>query len=367
MKYQVSVEKNIDNLRLEWEDLYGRSSGAYPYLSYSWTAPFINHKKFHGKLFILCVWHEQKLFAILPLAVRRVLGVRISQPIGYYGYLGLLVDPNHPDVMEMFLEKIQEYVDVYYSNNISSIDQSTQQFLGILTKRYHWVSYSSQRNLCRIIDLPKDFETYYTQHKSSKTRSTIRRKERLLHESHRVNIEFYDKQIPTNVFTRIADIQQDSWMKRRGAAVLHQAFYQDLMMRLSQTGSCWIWIMTIDGEDAAFIFALIGHKKLCYQWTAFRLRYQNFPSIGQILTKSSIEKACEMGIESYDFGHGDADYKQFWATSQHTVNRVVVGHGIRGGIVGRLIYAFWILRRTQILRDVGRKLKLSARRLLGGR
>ena len=80
--------------------------------------------------------------------------------------------------------------------------------------------------------------------------------------------------------------------------------------------------MTINGDDAAFAYAFVAHGKLHYYWPAFKLKYESSLSVGQILLMQVVRDACGDGIISFDFLHGDAEYKRFWATNTSRVDRV---------------------------------------------
>lgn len=107
----------------------------------------------------------------------------------------------------------------------------------------------------------------------------------------------------------------------------------------------------------------MSHKRLYYKWTAFKLEHAESLSVGMVLTTRTIRKACEEGILSYDFGHGDAEYKRFWATDSHDVNRAVVGRGFCGSlIVFSYAFVWWLAKHKRLLatyRRLRRKLTVA--------
>ena len=154
-------------------------------------------------------------------------------------------------------------------------------------------------------------------------------------------------------------------MKRRGAAVLGQPFYQRLLTEMAKAGLGHVWLMTMDGDDVAFAYALVAHKKLALKWIAFKLKYESSLSFGKILTMQMIRDACEEDAESFDFGLGTGQYKQFWATDNHDVAMAVAGRGFLGYLVVLCYRAMWRLaeqkrlfslyRRFQKIRSVLKK------------
>jgi len=79
--------------------------------------------------------------------------------------------------------------------------------------------------------------------------------------------------------------------------------------------------------------------------------------VGTVLTMWTVRKACEDGIATYDFGHGNAWYKQFWSNACHDVYRVVAGRGLRALLVIFAYYAVWRLARIERLRRSYRQLR----------
>ena len=326
--------ESVSKFGEHWDDLFTRATGATPFLSRVWASTFIEEGWIRGTPVFILAWNGDKLVALFPLAVRKCLNVKMAEPIGtgQGSYLGFLLDPDYAFAVETIVDGIvsEKIFDVYYSMDLYSEDMATNKLLDQLVKK----DYSCRRvyrNPCPCIQLGCSYEAYLERAKSAKSRQTLRRKERQLHKKHAANVEYYrgDK-VTSMVIDRIASIQKESWMKRRGAAILGRSFYQKLLLAMSHAGIGRIWIMTIDGADAAFVYALVSHGRLYYVWTAFKLEYTSSLSVGQFLTNWTIRDACRESILLYDFMHGDAEYKRFWSTDNYSVYRVVAGRGICG-------------------------------------
>jgi len=177
-----------------------------------------------------------------------------------------------------------------------------------------------------------------------------------------VGFQYYTgKDVTAETASRIAKVQEESWMKRRGAAVLDQKFYRKLVWEMAQAGLGCLWLMTIDGVDAAFQYAYFAHEKLYFRWTAFKLKYQSL-SPGQSLMMYIIRDACHNNILSIDFGPGDAEYKRFWCTNHFDVNRVIVGRGPMGWLITMCYYYVWQLTKIKCLHLSYRRMKSILRR-----
>ena len=117
--------------------------------------------------------------------------------------------------------------------------------------------------------------------------------------------------------------------------------------------------MTIDGEDAAFVYSFVAHGQHYYFWPAFKLKYESPLSVGQMLLMHVIRDACEDDIQLFDFIYGDAEYKRFWATDSFNVYRVMAGRGFMGYLIVMFCYAFLRLGQIKWLHSYYRWIRIK--------
>ena len=344
---------NITRLSQDWDKLFARAKDAPVYFSRAWIQTFINQSQFKGKPCLIAVWNGPKLVALLPFSIRSVCGIRIGCQIGTNepSFLGFLLDPKYPEAAGVTADTwIREKVaHTFHNKHLSSLDNATYSFVAELNHRGFAYKYGYKR-ICHYIELGCSFEEYLQKNKTGKRRKKLRYAEKQVFNSGNVEISRYiGKDIAPEILKRIATIQNESWMKQRGAAVLGQPFYQNLLSNMAEAGLSSVWLMTIDGDDAAFAHTFISHGKLYYHWPAFKQKYGSGLSIGQVLLMQIIRDACNENIQIFDFEHGDAEYKRFWANKIHHVFWVVTGRGFRGHIV-ILCYriAWWFVGQKKI-------------------
>ena len=351
----------------DWDDLFARAKGASPFISRFWIKTFVEEGRLSGDPLFVLAYSGTRLVALFPIAVRRVLNVKIATSIGAgkSAYLGLLIDPDYRSAIKDIADFIVsgKIFGIYYNADVSSGDRATNELLDELVSR----GFSCRkvfRDPCYCLKLDCSFDEYIEKNiPKGKRRRKLRYKERKLYESAQVKVTRYvGREITPEVNQRIAVIQHESWMKRRGAAVLGNPFYQKLLGNMAAGGFGQVWLMTIDGEDAAFAYSFIAHGKLHYFWPAFKLKYESQLSIGQILLMRVIRDACEDDIQFFDFLYGDADYKRFWATDCHEVHRVVTGRGLMGHLIVMFYDAFLRLKRIKSLHSFYRRIKMRLRR-----
>lgn len=344
-----------------WDDLFARAVDAPPSLSRPWISTYVEEGLMKGEPLFVLAWCGTKLVALFALEVHKCFSTKIAMPISTCkGYsLGLLLDPNYPSVIEHMVDTIKsrKVFDVYYSEDLSMEDVATNEFLdGLVRKGY--VRREGFRNPCFHTELGCSFDEYFRKKASSKSRQNLRRRERRLFENGNVKVEKYvGEEVTPEVLLRIAVIEEQSWLKRRGAAVLHRPFYQKLLLKMAHAGIGHVWLMTINGDDAAFEYVFVSHKRLTFGWRAFKLKYSSSTSIGQILMMHTIRDACNNGILSMDIGHGEADYKRFWTKTSYKVNRVATGRGFWGRLIVTYYYLLWRLAEINCLRSSFRRIR----------
>ena len=354
-------KENITRLGRDWDELFARAQNAPAYLSRAWLETFINQNRFRGIPCLIAVWNESKLAALLAFSVHHICGIRIGKPIciNEPAYTGLLLDPDYPGAISVVAEVwIRENIaHAFYNKYLSSLDKVTNELFQEFANR----GYAFKRGFarpCPWIQLGCSFEEYLQKTKTGKRRKKLRYTERQVMNSGNVEIvRFNGKDITHEVNKRIATIQRESWMKRRGAAILGKSFYQKLLEAMANAGLAHVWLMTIDGDDAAFSYTLVAHGKLDLRWMAFKLKYESSVSFGKILTMQVIRDACEEKIESFNLGLGDSEWKQFWATGNHDLERIIAGRGIIGHLVVLCYNSIWWLAGRKSLFKLYRRIR----------
>ena len=340
-------EDNVLKISSDWDDLFARAVNASVNMSHAWLGTFISEGYFKGDICFIVVWNESKLVALLPVSVQKLYGIRIAKIISSEvpTYLGLLLDPAYPDAIKVVVEtwKKNKVAQVFQDKHVSSLDKVTQS----LVKEFDNQGFNSAYGYKRIsygMDLGCTFEEYLEKYKSGKRRRKLAYVERQLFKNGNVKVKNYNAgDITPDILKRIAQVQEESWLKARGASVLKEPFYQKLLSNMSQAGFGYVWLMTIDGEDAAFAFNSIAHDFLYYQYVAFKLKFKSTLSIGQILLMQIIKDACDKNIKYIDFGHGEGDYKKFWSNYSRDMNWVIAGHGLAGNLMILCYKLMWFI------------------------
>lgn len=350
--------KALYRIKDDWGALFSRAPDAFPYLSFSWINTFITCGQINGDVRVLIARQDEVFVAALPLMIKKYGIARVAYPIGtgVPAYLGVLADPEHLSAVVRIVDYIKDYklFDVYYFNNYYARDSATKILFNCLEKCGYIVK-STVRNPCYFIELPQSFDDYLQKTKSTKRAKKLKYEEKRLYAEYDVQILYYKgNDISDAVFDRVVTIQNESWMRRRGAAVIGQPFNRTLLMTMAQEGLAHLWLMTLNGEDAAFVFALVHAHQFHYYRTAFKLKFEDRSSVGKMLTMHVIRQACQMGFKYFDFGHGEAEYKRFWATDFNHVCRIAAGQGFRGRMYVFFCSMIWKISKIKWLRSMYR-------------
>ena len=362
----IKGSKSILEFEKDWDDLFARVVDAPPYLSRPWVSAFIRDGKIRGTPIFILAFCAGKLVAILPLAIRKCLGVKMAEPIGIEeaAYIGILLDMKYTSVIGSIIDLIasEKIYDAYINTSVSTDDASANNLIMAFAQKGYNCR-QKYKNPCHYIQLNCSFDQYLLKSMSSRSRHTLHRKRRRLLRGAEVEVQYYfGEEITREIIDRILVVQQDSWMKRRGVALLEQRFHREFLLAMAQADLGCLWLMTVNGDDAAFQYSFTVHDKLYFRSTAFKLRYKSL-SIGQSLMMSAIKDACNDNVRLIDFGPGDAEYKRFWCTNHYDVNRFVAGKGPKGRLILYCYSIVWLLAENKHLLSFYRRAKALIRKL----
>lgn len=349
--------------------LFARTPSAPIELSRPWLETYLASGRNAGRPVALTAWEGERLVGLLLLAVRSVLGVKVATPVGTgppTSHLGLLVEPGAVAAPESLADlcRAERPFDVLAMHDVADDDAATQRWVtclaasGLVVRRM-------PRTICWRVHPAASFVDFLTM-KSTKARKNIKYENNRLHRKFHVSLEYHTAAtIGEDLVERMLSIQRASWMTRRNAVMLEQPLYRQLVVNLAGSDLLEVWILKLSGEDAAFQIATRVGARRTSLLIAFRLAHAQY-SVGKWLTGAVLENCCLSGVQEFDFGQGDAEYKRFWANDAHQIERVFVGCGVLGGLVARGLAAAWNLARQPKVRAAIRRARWLLRRARGG-
>lgn len=357
---------NIAKLARDWDELFERAHQPAPYLSRAWIQTFMNERQIKGTPLLIAVWSDSKLVALLPLAVSSFCGIRVAMvvPTTVLCYTGILVDQDYREAIRVVADIwVQENVaHIFYNKYTSTKDELTNELFTELS-RHRLVCRHWQRHVSLQVHLEPSFEMVLRKNRNREQRKKMLYHERRVFKSGVKMVRYIGKQITPEILARIADIQENSWVKAQGAAVLGQVFYQRLLVEMGKAGFGCIWLMTKGSDDIAFLYAFRVKKSLYPKWMAYRLEHGSSStlSFGKVLVMQVIRDACNEGICLLDLGFGEESWKRLWVTDNHNIERIIAGHGLIGKMA-ILCYGVlkWCARRKFLMCRYYRSLKKNS-------
>lgn len=355
-----SSTAEVDRLGPEWDDLFTRATRASVYQSRVWCSAWLAGRAGLSPPVIYGVRRGNRLVALLPLVRAGPCGVAVPIGTGESAYLGLLLDDKEPSALEAMSATLREHEICFYSYDLLSTDQPTQALLDSLSQS-GWSISRRRRNPVFQVELPESYDKYLAAHKSSRSQQMLRRKERMLEKAYHVDVLRFDgDEITGDLLDRCSAVQRESWMVRRGADVLSQASTIEMIRAMGAAGLAGVWMLSLDGHDAAFVACWKAHGTLYYQYPSFSLHYPPRLSIGNYLISRLLQDIIADGARLLDFGHGDAEYKRFWGTVERRVDRVIAGRGPIGLVTAKampLAWDCWTSRSIRRVRAVMKRLR----------
>jgi CelD/BcsL family acetyltransferase involved in cellulose biosynthesis len=336
---QCRIVRGLDSiaeLSGDWDNLFKRAHKAPAYFSRAWVQTFITEKRVKGRPLLITVWSDTKLVALLPLTVCNYLGIKVAKvaPTTVLCYTGILIDPNYQEAIRIVVEALfqNKIAHVFYNKYLSSLDEPTNELIAELI-RHNFIFKRWKRHVCMWTKLEPSFEQVLESRRTGEQRRWLLRKERRVFKQGDVDVVCYaGKEITPEITARVAAIQKDSWLKAEGKAILNQTFYQKLLIELGKAGIGCIWLMTKDGDDVAFIYALRVKNRLYPKWMSYRNKYgaSSSLSFGKILYIQMVRDACNKGISILDLGFGTDRWKNVWATERQSIDLIISGRGFIG-------------------------------------
>jgi CelD/BcsL family acetyltransferase involved in cellulose biosynthesis len=133
-----------------------------------------------------------------------------------------------------------------------------------------------------------------------------------------------------------------------------RAFHRDATSHLAESGRLRIYTLRIGDTALASVYAIVEPRRLSYYQSGYDPRWMR-RSAGLVLLGEVIGDAFREGKAVFDFLRGEEPYKHEWANASRELEAVRVVNRTPGGM------AFFLAREGE------RRLKRSARRLLGDR
>ncbi len=306
----------LEALAPEWRELWHRSPAAKPFQRPEWLLPWW-HQFGQPELYAVCLRDQGRLEGFLPLYVyadaergeRQLLLVGA----GTSDYLDGLFSPacTAKDVRAIVLRLADEATwDVAHLTQLSagSLLYTVLSQLGSAGDRAYSGESCSRCPAVAIAELPK------------KVRADVRYFRNAAIGLGKLALEVADAGSCGSFLEILVRLHTASWQERGQAGVLADAavlaWHRKAVPLLEAAGCLRLYVLTLDGEPVAALYALVDSPDALERTAYFYLmgyapEHAEFKP-GILLTAMATEHAHAEGVQVIDMLRGEESYKKFW-------------------------------------------------------
>jgi CelD/BcsL family acetyltransferase involved in cellulose biosynthesis len=309
---------SFDALRDDWETMAERSENVFG--TWEWASVWWRH--FGASAQLLPV---TRTFALLPLYLRRVGGVRVVRLIGHgpADELGPLCAPeDRPEAGAALHAALEDAgADVFLGEALRG-DAGWPRLLGASVL-------GTEATPALRID-GRTWEDFLAS-RSSNLRQQVRRRERALR-AHGLRYRLCDDHARLDRdLDLLFALHRRRWRGGESEFTRREAFHTEFATLAFERGWLRLWFLELNGAAVAAWYGLrFGAVDWYYQ--AGRDPAWDRSAVGFVLLAHSIREAMADGMREYRFGRGDEEYKSRFAGEESIVETVVLGRGLKGRV-----------------------------------
>jgi CelD/BcsL family acetyltransferase involved in cellulose biosynthesis len=329
----ITEKAELDRLADEWWELWQNCLGASPFHSPAWLVPWI--AEFAAERFaVIAARRMGRLTALLPLAmeqedtrpVAETCGGRITDYQGgifspgatadcIKGMLSAAKDAASPGMASLSLNRLAEGSPLLGSPLPGGWKESVRQLT----------------HTCPILPLPanpEELAKVLPKRMSSQLRYYRRRADKI----GKVTYLCAEPGQELECYERVAALHESRWSERGKAGVLFEknitAFHGAAIPLLADAGLVRLYLLQIDGRDAAGLYGFVTQDRFYYYIGGFNPDFRSLAA-GTLLIGHVIERAVEMGCTTFDFLSGSEPYKYQWGAKDTAVYQRVLDAALK--------------------------------------
>lgn len=361
---EIAVADRLDGLRPDWE-LLGATARFSAFQSWAWletwcaiAAPAIGERP------VIVIGRDDAGTAriILPLGITRRMGLAalgwLGQSHANYG-MGLLA----PELaMRLEAAEVQALLAriaraagadvVHLARQPSSWDGIDNPFAALGRTRDVNDSY--------VLGLERDFAGQEARLFSSRTRASLRRKERKL--AGLGEVRFLTGREYTGDLVESFLVQKRGQLAEAGiVSDFDQPAICDVYRKLARAGGLDVHALCVGGEPAATVVATTHQGRVYMLNTSISAGRAREASPGALLIRHHVATAAGSGATHYDFGPGEAAYKRDWEPQVVALTTTVLAVTARGAALaaalGAVRAAKRTIKRTPVLWSIAKRVR----------
>lgn len=311
-------------------------------LSWAWTELWLKSLPTDSKLFLVVGYSNESPVIAFFLGSRTTTRRRflkfeqlaLNQTLipyfdsVYTEYNSILIDPGIEISLESILEGIPLKWDVFLMTRCSSMYQPNLISNENLNKKY---DVKTERSRSYYVDLEKirrndyDYLALLSQKRRNKIRRTIKEYEKI--GEIRVRIaESVEEAL--EIFDELIMLHQKRWTERGSRGVFSSEyiidFNKDLVSKRFEYGEIQLIKISAGDHTLGCLYTIIYNQKVLGGQCGFNYIPGNLYSPGIVCHYYSILHNADIGLNSYDFMDGEAQYKESLSTNYNEIQTTVI-------------------------------------------
>ena len=369
LKVLDKIEK-IEDIKVEWNSLLEESGIVSSYLKPEWVINWLRYLGKRCKPYIVTWDNGNKLQAIYPLKLKKnLLGNRLDFiGKGDADYLDFIVDKNIDDKWNIpFLSFLKGKKNNWDICDLQDFPEQSQHIetLYKLLKNYGWKVKYYNTWKCPYLTLDCEWGDIIKKH-GRKFRYNIKRSKKQLEGLGRLEFKKIETEEELERYLpEIFNIHKKRWknyyIASKFSTIDGRKFYSQVAKEYLEKGILSLELLLLNNHIIAFSFSFQIDQKYFYYIPAYDPDYAKY-SPGKVLLMHILEEASKSGIEEFDFGKGELQYKYHWTTGERQNRRIIFASPT---LKGKIIFFFYLLylnifsylRKSKSLRIVLGRLK----------
>lgn len=323
-KYEIKIIDSITELERmsePWNNLLRQSGSNTIFLTwewlYTWAECYLSKKR---RLFILAVYRDDELIGIAPWYINTLLyGPFKLRQIEFLGipetssdYIDVICKKGKErDIARLIFTHLYKQTssvwDVLMLRNIPSESVFLANFIDCMKREGKYFE-TQAGAFCPYLNLPSKKEDFIFDLSPNRRRrfnydlNVLKRDGEILYR------RFY----PVNNNTILDNFFALYQMRWGNDNMQFYTFLEKLIKRCNEKERVRIDFLNVNGKEVASLFFLIYENVINMYLMAIDTNFNKKISVGNIMTKISIEHAIEDKYSFYDFLKGNEEYKFYW-------------------------------------------------------
>jgi CelD/BcsL family acetyltransferase involved in cellulose biosynthesis len=178
---------------------------------------------------------------------------------------------------------------------------------------------------CLILDLPKSIDEYVAS-LSKSLRYDVRRLRGKALKERGATVEWISEASANNFADQFFALHRARWKSRGLPGAFfgkNEPFQRNWIIAGAKSGMVLMNRLVCEGSTVGTVYAM-KHGNTCYFYQAGMEPTASSLSPGTILVSKMIERAIELGCDTFDFMRGDEPYKRRWKPNRERINHRIL-------------------------------------------